>query len=89
MAIGSIEDFVKEFAGKDMGRDNYFGFDIWRGYHIHAKTFTVSGDGAFFTLNDVRGHIITKIMSLSIEQVTSCGADYWTTKGTLYLRGYK
>ena len=89
MAIGSMEDFVKEFAGKDMGRDYYFGFDISGGYHIHAKTFTVSGDGAFFTLNDVRGHTISRIMALNIKEVTSCGADYWTTKGTLYLRGYK
>ena len=88
MAIGSIEDFVKEFAGKDMGRDYYFGFDISGGYHIHAKTFTVSGDGAFFTLNDVRGHTITRIVASNIKEVTSCGADYSTIKGTLYYRGF-
>ena len=88
MAIGSIEDFIKEFAGKDMGSDYYFGFDISCGYHIHAKTFTVSNDGAFFTLNDVRGYTIVRIMTSSIKEVTGCGADFWTVKGTLYLRGY-
>ena len=88
MVIDSMEDFKEYFVWKDMGRDYYFGFDVSGLYHIHAKTFSVSGNGEFFVLYDVRGHAITKIKISDVTQVLSCGADYWTVKGTLFLRGY-
>ncbi len=89
MSIGKIEDFIENYAGKKLGINRYFGFEVDK-YHIHAKSFTVSNNNknSIVRLEDIRGHVITTLSTKDIKQVTDCETNFWTVNSTLYLKDY-
>ena len=86
-------DFAKEYQGKKLENNNYFGFDFHtdpseRGfYHIHCRTFLLRNEDEVW-LYDFGKHVIMVAKMNSVTGVTSCKSNYWDVNCQLYLKDY-